>query len=135
MWALRSLFIYQRKDRSVKRRILLIDDDQELSEEMVDFLTAEGYYVQAVSDGLEGEKLIKKNPYDIILLDYKMPALNGVDFLKRIDKLGLKCKIILISGRPFVQKEIKKQGLSSSISGFISKPYDVKKFLSILKSL
>lgn len=117
------------------RKILLIDDDKELSEEMVDFLEAEGYEVKTASDGLEGEKFIEKHHYDVILLDYKMPALNGADFLKRIKKHSLKSKIILISGRPFLEKEIKKQGLLLMISGFISKPYDVKKFLNIIRSL
>ena len=117
----------------MKRKILLIDDDKELSEEMSEFLADEGYQVQVAFDGLEGEKLIKKNQYDIILLDFKMPAFNGVDLLKRMKKVKLKSKIILISGRPFLEKEIKKQGLLPMISGFISKPYDVNRLLNTLK--
>jgi DNA-binding response OmpR family regulator len=118
----------------VKRKILFIDDDKELSEEMVDLLAAEGCQVQVAFDGLGAEKLIKKNHYDVILLDIKMPVLNGADLLKRIKKISLKSKIILISGKPFLEKEIKKQGLLPMIRCFISKPYDVKILLNSIKS-
>ena len=117
----------------MKIKILLIDDDKELSEEMVDFLEAEGYKVQAAFDGLDGEKFIKKNQYDVILLDLKMPILNGLDLLKRIKKTGSKSKIILISGKPFLEKEIRKQGLLPMISGFVCKPYNVKELLNTIK--
>ena len=123
----------QRKDRSMKRKILLVDDDKELSEEMIDFLSAEDYLVQTAYDGLEAEKLIHMHSYDIILLDLKMPALNGVDLLKRLKNTDLKSKIILISGKPFLEKEIKKHGLESMISGFIRKPYEVKKILNTIR--
>ncbi len=118
----------------MKRRILLIDDDKELSAEMVEFLTAEGYQVEVAFDGLEGEKLINKMPFDIILLDLKMPNLNGTDLLKRLRRVNLKSKIILISGKPFLEKEIKKLGFLPMVSGFISKPYDVKRLLNTIKS-
>jgi DNA-binding response OmpR family regulator len=117
----------------MKKKVLLIDDDKELSEEMIDFLIAEGYIVQTAYDGLQAENLIHKSRYDIILLDLKMPNLNGIDLLKRLKKIDLKSKIILISGKPFLDKEIKKHGLLPMISGFIRKPYDVKKLLDTIR--
>ena len=101
---------------------------------MVELLAAEGYQVSAAFDGFEGEKLIKKNHYDIILLDIKMPLLNGIDLLKRLKKDNAPTKIILISGKPFLEKEIKKNGFLPMISGFIAKPYDVKKLFNIMRS-
>jgi len=127
------LLAYQEKDSLMNRKILIIDDDKELSEEMVDFLTAEGYIVQAAFDGLQAEKLINKYKYDIILLDLKMPALNGIDLLKRLKKINLRTKIILISGKPFLEKELTKQGLLPMICGIVRKPYDVNKFLKTIK--
>jgi len=117
----------------MKRKILLIDDDKELSEEMADFLAAEGYIVQTAFDGLQAERFINKYTYDIILLDLKMPALNGLDLLKRLKKIDLKTKIILISGKPFPEKEIKKHGLLPMISSIIRKPYDIRKFLNTIE--
>ena len=119
----------------MKRRILFIDDDKELSEEMVDLLTAEGYMLEAAFDGLQAEDLIKKHRYDVILLDLKMPALNGLDLLKRLKKIDLIAKIILISGKPYLEKEIKKYGFSPMISCVISKPYDVKELLNTIKHI
>ena len=119
----------------MKRRILFIDDDKELSEEIVDLLAAEGYMVQAAFDGLQAEELIKKHRYDVILLDLKMPALNGLDLLKRLKKIDLIGKIILISGKPYLDKEIKKSGFLPMISRIISKPYDVKKLLNTIKHI
>ncbi len=118
----------------MKRKILFIDDDKELSEEMVDLLSSEGYGVQAAFDGLEGVRLINKHPYDVILLDIKMPFINGLDLLKIMENTGFKGKVILMSGKPFLEKEIKKLGLGPMISGFISKPYDVNRLLDILQT-
>jgi len=117
----------------MKRKILLIDDDKELSEELSDLLVSEGYLVQAAFDGFEGKQLIKKNVYDIILLDIKMPILDGVDLLKIIKNITFKAKIILISGKPSLEKEINKQGLLPMISGFVSKPFDIQRLLNTIK--
>ena len=117
----------------MKRKILFIDDDKELSDEMVEFLEAEGCEVETAFDGLQAEKLINKNQYDVILLDLKMPNLNGTELLKRLKRVDLKSKIILISGKPFIEKEIKKLGFLPMISGFISKPYDIKRLLNTIK--
>lgn len=118
----------------MNRKILFIDDDKELSEEMADFLGAQGYGVQTACDGMQAEKFIRECQYDVILMDWKMPKLNGTELLKRIKNVGLKVKIIFISGKPFLDKELKKQGLLPMISGVIAKPYNVVELLTLLKS-
>jgi len=118
----------------LNRKILFIDDDKELSEEMADFLGSEGYEVETACDGLQAEAFIRERQYDIILMDWKMPKLNGTEVLNRFKKAGLKTKIIFISGKPFLDKELKKHGLLPMISGVIAKPYNVVELLTLLKS-
>jgi DNA-binding response OmpR family regulator len=114
----------------MKKKILLIDDDKELSGEMVDLLQDEGYDVKVAFDGAQGERFIKKSCYDIILLDFKMPKLNGIEVLQRVK--SLKSKVILISGRPFIEKEIKENNLSHMVRGCIHKPYNVQELLHLI---
>ncbi|NTV29990.1 MAG: response regulator, partial [Candidatus Omnitrophica bacterium] len=82
------------------KKILIIDDDKELCEELVEFLQAEGYAAECASDSIDGEKLVRSKKYDMVLLDYKMPVLTGVDLLKRLKADNIRERIFIISGRP-----------------------------------
>jgi len=67
-------------------KILIVDDDQDLCDELSEVLSDNGYLVETASNGMDGQACIKKNRYHVILLDYRMPGLSGVDVLKFIKK-------------------------------------------------
>jgi len=117
----------------MNEKVLLIDDDKELSGEISEILESEGYSVQAAFDGDQGERFIRKSRYDIILIDFKLPGMTGVDLLKKVKGLKLSSRIYFISGRPFLEKFVKEEGLSKIVSGCLTKPFDVKKFLEKIK--
>jgi DNA-binding response OmpR family regulator len=120
---------------AASKTILLIDDDKILSKEMADLLEGEGYAVQVAYDGLQGEKMLQKSRYDIVLLDYKLPGIDGVEMLKRVKKFCAKSRIIVISGRPFIEKLMKTEGLSKAIKDFVQKPFNVGLLLKKLKAV
>ncbi len=117
----------------MNEKVLIIDDDKELSGEMAEILETEGYSVQAAFDGEQGEHFIRKSRYDIILMDFKLPDITGVDLFKKVKKLCSSSKVFFVSGRPFLEKLIKEEGLSKMVSGCLTKPFDVKKFLERIK--
>jgi DNA-binding response OmpR family regulator len=124
----------------MKNRILIIDDDKELCEEILEILIDEHYSVTVVHDGLCGLKQAEENLYDILLLDLKLPSLSGFEILKKIRENKSNLKIIILSGRPFNEKmlnqkndeELETLKLADTI---LSKPYDVEKLLKKIKAL
>ena len=117
------------------KKILIIDDDAELCEELADMLTGEGHVVSCASDPGKGADIIRNGSYDAVLLDNKMPGVTGIDILKKMKTENINCKVIMISGRPFIEKALAEEGLSGMVAGVISKPIDFSILLSKLKSL
>jgi len=84
----------------MKKSILIIDDDMELCEEFKDIFEAEGYYVKIIHNGLSGKKILKNEKFDILLLDIKIPGLNGFAILKWLRENNYRIKIMVLTGRP-----------------------------------
>lgn len=116
-----------------KKRILIIDDDAELGAEMMEALTGEGFFTRYSEDAGQGEALIRSGQFDIILLDYKMPLLSGVDILKRLKADHIRACIFFVSGRPSAEQALKDEGLSDRVNGIIAKPIDFKALLEKIR--
>lgn len=125
----------------MKNRILIVDDDEEMCEELSEVLTDEGYIISCVNNGLEGKKHIDHGNYDVILLDIKLPGLTGYDILKTTKKDPEKCKILVLTGRPMTKesfntknhKEDEEENVLKLADAVISKPFDVQKILDTIK--
>jgi len=118
----------------VGNRILIIDDDTELCEELMESFKGEGYSPAYTSDVVKGEGLIRAGDYDTVLLDYKMPALTGVDMLKKLKADNVRKRIFIITGKPFVERALREEGLSDMVSGVISKPINFEALLEKIKN-
>jgi len=116
------------------KHILIIDDDAELCEELSEMLRAEGYSVTCVSDSVKGEALIRSLTFKVLILDSKMPLINGLKILERMKTENIKKKVILVSGRPFVEKELKDRGLEGVVCAVLSKPIDFTLLLEKIKA-
>ena len=115
------------------KRILIIDDDRELCEALMIFFKDEGNFAECTQDSVKGETLIRDGNYDIILLDYKMPSLGGIDILKNLKADNIRKRIFVISGRPFVEQALKEEDVSDMVSGIITKPFNLETLLEKIK--
>ena len=107
------------------RRILIVDDDKELCEELSEILKDAGFSADYIFDPLAGKVLLQNNVYDVLLLDIKMPRLNGFEFLKEIrDHVG-RLKVFVISGNHFLPELLEEKQLSRLVAGVLQKPFDV----------
>ena len=125
-------------------KLLLIDDDEELCEELAQVLTTEGFIVDVVFDGLQGLQCLHKKQYDIIILDLKLPGLNGYRVLKGIRETTQQVKVIVLSGRPLGEQPLFKEGgvfqneeekVLNMADLVINKPFAVESFLQKVKAL
>jgi len=124
-------------------RLLLIDDDEELCAELREVLEAEGFKVDIALDGLEGLRYLHKEQYQIIILDLKLPKLNGYGVLKSIRKTVNPLKVLVLSGRPLGEPLLKEDGVSLDEEDqilhmadlVINKPFMVENFIQKVKAL
>lgn len=127
----------------MKKKILIIDDDKEICDELKEILEDEGYSVEISLDGLEGFEMIEKNDYDIILQDIKLPGLDGVELLKKTKSINNKIKIIILTGRPLASrllnenKQFKKEedDIFRLADAVFNKPFDIVKLLNKIEIL
>jgi CheY-like chemotaxis protein len=117
------------------KTLLIIDDDEEFSSELGDILTDEGYNINIANDGEKAINLINNFIFDLILLDYKMPVKNGIEFIKYIKEKNIETKLILISGSMNIEKLLEQSGVLSDVSFVLNKPFIIEDLLNKIESL
>ena len=81
----------------VPRRILIIDDEESFRHMLSVILKREGYEVDAAPDGQEGLQKMTLNTYDQVLCDIRMPRMDGLEFLREVQKAGMDATLIMMS--------------------------------------
>jgi DNA-binding NtrC family response regulator len=112
-------------------KILVVDDERDTCRMISFILEKEGYKVAKVYDGEQAIKKIKAKGYNLMILDYKLPDINGIDVLKEVHQIDPSLKVIMISayGSPCIKSMAKKFG----VYRFLDKPFDVKKLVKVVK--
>ena len=82
-----------------QKRILIVDDDDEIRELLEFDVAQSGYFVDVAKDGIEGLDKALNNTYDLILLDVMMPKMNGFDVCKTIRKAKLAIPILMLTAK------------------------------------
>jgi len=93
------------------KKVLIVDDDEEMCEELASILCDAGYTVSTAYNGLAGSKLALNEDYGVILLDMKMPGMEGYDVLKRVKKAKPQTKVVVLTGRHIARKSRMEEGL------------------------
>lgn len=115
------------------KRILIIEDDVDLCEQMAEALSYEGFCVEYAEDALRGEALIREESFDVILLDYKMPLRTGGDILKQLKADNIRKRVLIVSGSHSVEQALKEDGVDDMVSGIIAKPINLELLIEKLK--
>jgi DNA-binding NtrC family response regulator len=101
--------------------ILLIDDDQWIRDSLSLFFEGEGCHLQALETAEEGIELLKRQACDIIIADYRLPGMDGLDFFKRIQESYPNALKILITA--YRSDEVISEAKRIGIQDFIEKPF------------
>ena len=91
----------------VQKRILIVDDDDEIRDLLEFDVRSSGYFVDTAKDGLEGLNKALNNSYDLILLDVMMPKMNGFDVCKNIRKAKLAIPILMLTALSQLNDKVK----------------------------
>ncbi|MFC1549019.1 response regulator [Candidatus Omnitrophota bacterium] len=109
-------------NKTASKRILLVDDDKDMCESLSDVLTLDSSYnVTYATDPFKALEMVQTEDYSLIILDYKMPGMNGVELLKRMKKIKPELPIFMLTA--FISNELiaqaKKEGAARVLSKFI----------------
>jgi DNA-binding response OmpR family regulator len=104
-------------------KILIIDDDSQLREDLIDFFTERGYDAQGVATAKEGLNKLKKEDYHVVLLDLMMPEIGGIEALRQIKKLKPKTLVIMITAFATIENAV--EAMKRGASAYISKPFKI----------
>ncbi|WP_074431759.1 response regulator transcription factor [Clostridium saudiense] len=102
-------------------KILVVEDDNQIQELIVEFLSSQDYDVDVANDGVEGYEKFKENKYDLVILDVMMPRLDGHALCKMIRNLDKEVSIIFLTALGDEESEIK--GFDLKADDYISKPF------------
>lgn len=117
----------------VQKRILIVDDDDEIRELLEFDIASSGYFVDTAKDGLEGLNKALNNTYDLILLDVMMPKMNGFDVCKNIRQAKLAIPILMLTAKGTIDD--KTSGFDCGADDYLVKPFDIQEVLLRIRVL
>jgi two-component system response regulator HydG len=111
--------------------ILLTDDNKEFTQNLCDILELKGYAVLTASDGFQAIDIIKASPVDIILMDIKMPVMNGVETYKKIKRITPNTPVIMLTA--FIMEELIQESLQEGAFTCLKKPIDFDELFATIE--
>ena len=114
-------------------KLLLVEDDQSLADNVKNWLESENHVVDLLRDGAEAISHLKIYSYDVIILDIGLPGESGLSVLKSFRDAGGKTPIIFLTGKDSV--EDKMTGLDSGADDYLTKPFNVNELSARVRAL
>ena len=107
---------------SEKLKILVIDDNEEFCKNITDILELKGYEVASVHDGFKGIDAVKGNSFDLVLMDVRMPVMDGLETYKKVKDIAPDIPVIMMSA--FTVENLLEEALLEGAIGSLKKPID-----------
>jgi len=113
-------------------RILVIDDERSIRNTLKDILEFEKYQVEVAEDGFKALEMIKVTDYDVVLCDIKMPGMDGIEVLQKIEEMKPDTPVVMISGHGNIDTAV--ESIKKGAFDFIEKPLDLNRLLITLRN-
>jgi DNA-binding NtrC family response regulator len=113
-------------------RILVIDDERSIRNTLKDILEYEKYQVELAEDGLQGLETLKNHDFDVVLCDIKMPGMDGIEVLQKIEELKPDTPVVMISGHGNIDTAV--ESIKKGAFDFIEKPLDLNRLLITIRN-
>lgn len=113
-------------------KILIIDDERAIRNSLKDILEYEKYKIEEAVDGLEGIEKIGKNTYDLVLCDIKMPKIDGMEVIEKLQTIAPETPIVMISGHGTIETAV--EAVKKGAFDFIQKPLDLNRLLVTVRN-
>jgi DNA-binding response OmpR family regulator len=114
-------------------RLLIVEDDRRMAELLKKGLEEENHVVSVAYDGTEALELCESYEFDVIVLDWMLPRMDGVEVAKRLRRNGRSAAILMLTARDAVPDVVK--GLDAGADDYLTKPFSFAEFLARLRAL
>lgn len=113
------------------RKLLLVDDEEKMIKYLSRRLEIRGYEVSTASSGEAAVALVKESEFDVVLLDFLMPDMNGLETLKEIKKIRPDIAVIMISA--YSSGKTEEEGKALGLFDFVMKPFDLNNIVDTIE--
>lgn len=113
--------------------ILLVEDEIRLANALGQLLKMQGYQVDIVNSGIEGQDMAETGIYDVVILDRMLPDLDGIELLKAIRAANITTPVIFLTAKDSVSNKI--EGLDAGADDYLVKPFDSNELLARVRAL
>lgn len=114
-------------------KILLVDDETELSEPLSRILRQEGYQVDIADNGAVGRDLALKNQYDLLILDWMLPHKSGLEICREVRSHSLTTPVLFLTAKDTVDDRV--DGLDAGADDYLVKPFELRELLARVRAL
>lgn len=114
-------------------RILLVEDEQHLREQLNTALQKKGYSVDAAADGAEGLYFGREYPFDVAIIDLGLPKLSGIELIRTLRKEDRNFPILILTARDHWQDKV--SGLEAGADDYVTKPFAIEEVMARLNAL
>jgi OmpR-family two-component system manganese-sensing response regulator len=114
-------------------RILLVDDEVELTDPLSRVLSREGYGVDVAYDGVSGSKLASQGIYDLLILDWMLPQRSGLEICQQLRSQGRTTPVLFLTAKDTLDDRVK--GLDAGADDYIVKPFELRELLARVRAL
>jgi DNA-binding response OmpR family regulator len=113
-------------------RILLVEDDPKLAKFIESELSLEGYHVTVAPNGLDGLTIARDAQPDLLILDWMLPGISGLDICLRLRSTGVQVPIIMLTAKDEVPDRV--TGLNAGADDYVTKPFSMEELLARVKA-
>jgi two-component system, OmpR family, response regulator len=114
-------------------KILIVEDDRKLRDMVNDLMTMERYETEVTDNGRDALHLMRTFPYDLIVLDWQLPHLSGIEICREFRSAGYHTPILLLTGKR--DPEEKEQGLDAGADDYVTKPFNARELCARVRAL
>lgn len=113
-------------------KILIVEDDERISDAIAEELTDQNYAVEIASNGEAAWDLVEAFTYDLILLDVMLPKLNGLDFCRQLRTAGYSIPVLMLTARDTTHDKV--LGLDAGADDYLVKPFELQELLARVRA-
>jgi len=114
-------------------KILVVEDDRPMSESICNWMTFERHLVESAFDGDEAIEMLRSFPFDLIILDWQMPGMSGVEVLQQFRARGGRTPVLMLTGKDNIKD--KQVGFESGADDYLTKPFNHQELLLRVRAL
>jgi len=117
----------------VSSRLLIVEDEARIADFLVRGLTEEGYVVDHVADGSDAELRLRLEPWDLVVLDWRLPGVDGVTLLRQFRARDSTTPVLFLTARDAISDRV--TGLDSGANDYLTKPFAFEELLARIRAL